>query len=479
MNSLHYNYLLLFIIIFILQANLSLENDLVTSLPDYPYYSTFYSGYLNVNSYKQFHYILNPSNSNGDKKPLILWLNGGPGCSSLEGWATENGPLKLDSDGNFIYNEYSWNLVANMLYIESPGNVGYSYIDSTSDYELEVNDDIVAEDNLKALLDFFNKYPSYKGKDFYISGQSYAGIYIPYLAYKILKYNEQVVSSKKINLKGIIVGNGITDFEYDATPAMIDFAFTHHLTSYENRKDYNKYCITEIDNSECNKVKEKIDMALDNINIYDYLRECSLPNNEYGLKNYFDNYYLKSPWAFYNLEKKQQELKEKIKLMQKKGIENITKNNFKYAPPCIDDKPMVEYFNREDVKTALHITTNNKWELCSLDISQRYNKDKKGSIWAYPILIKNNIKILVYSGDTDMSVPFNGNQEWIENLELEVEKPWKMWRAYDDWNNAAGYYIKYKGLTFCTIKGVGLKTGKWKGKETFYMLNKFINNEDF
>ena len=209
MNSLHYNYLLLFIIIFILQANLSLENDLVTSLPDYPYYSTFYSGYLNVNSYKQFHYILNPSNSNGDKKPLILWLNGGPGCSSLEGWATENGPLKLDSDGNFIYNEYSWNLVANMLYIESPGNVGYSYIDSTSDYELEVNDDIVAEDNLKALLDFFNKYPSYKGKDFYISGQSYAGIYIPYLAYKILKYNEQVVSSKKINLKGIIVGNGI------------------------------------------------------------------------------------------------------------------------------------------------------------------------------------------------------------------------------------------------------------------------------
>ena len=165
--------------------------------------------------------------------------------------------------------------------------------------------------------------------------------------------------------------------------------------------------------------------------------------------------------------------------MQKKGIENITKNNLKYAPPCIDDKPMVEYFNREDVKTALHITTNNKWELCSLDISQRYNKDKKGSIWAYPILIKNNIKILVYSGDTDMSVPFNGNQEWIENLELEVEKPWKMWRAYDDWNNVAGYYIKYKGLTFCTIKGVGLKTGKWKGKETFYMLNKFIYNEDF
>ena len=476
MNSKKLNYLIILLYIFISLINSLTESDLVTSLPDYPYYSSFYSGYLSASQTKQFHYIFTPSDINPESKPLILWLNGGPGCSSLEGWSTENGPLIFNSEGKFIYNEYSWNLFSNILYIESPGNVGYSYIESDLDYELEINDDIVTEDNFNALLDFFNKFPSYKGKDLYLSGESYAGIYIPYLANKIIKYNENIVSSKKINLKGILVANGITDWNYDTTPAMVDFAFSHHLTSYENRLNYIKYCLKEKNNSQCNKIMIEIDNLLDNVNIYDYLRQCSLPKNEIGLRDYFHPYYLKNPWAFPNLEKKQKELKKNLE-KNEKIIEN--KNNLKYSPPCLDITPMNNYFNRDDVKSSLHISSNKNWELCSSDVNQRYIKNKNGSIWIYPTLIKNNLKILIYNGDTDMSVPFNGNQEWIENLKLEIEKPWQSWRAYDDLNNVSGYYIKYKGLTFCTIKGVGIKTAQWKGKETFYMINKFINNEDF
>ena len=54
-----------------------------------------------------------------------------------------------------------------------------------------------------------------------------------------------------------------------------------------------------------------------------------------------------------------------------------------------------------------------------------------------------------------MSVPFNGNQAWINNLKLEIEKPWRQWRAFDDQDNVSRYVIDYKGLTFCTIKGIG------------------------
>ena len=78
-----------------------------------------------------------------------------------------------------------------------------------------------------------------------------------------------------------------------------------------------------------------------------------------------------------------------------------------------------------------------------------------------------------------MSVPFNGNQAWIDNLNLEVEKDWVQWRAFNDRNNVAGYYIKYKGLTFCTVKGTGHMVPEWKPKEAYYMFSKFLANEDF
>ena len=109
-----------------------------------------------------------------------------------------NSPMQLDDDGNFNLNEYSWHRAANMIYLESPGDVGYSYIDSKLNYELEINDDIASQDNLNALLNFFKRFPSFKGRDFYINGESYAGIYVPTLAYRIIEYNKGVVESKKL-----------------------------------------------------------------------------------------------------------------------------------------------------------------------------------------------------------------------------------------------------------------------------------------
>ena len=77
-----------------------------------------------------------------------------------------------------------------------------------------------------------------------------------------------------------------------------------------------------------------------------------------------------------------------------------------------------------------------------------------------------------------MAVPFNGNQAWIHNLKLEIEKPWRQWRAYEDTDNVSGYVVDYKGLTFCTIKGTGHMAPQWKPKEAYYMFSKFLNGEN-
>ena len=382
----------------------------------------------------------------------------------------------MNENGNYTINEYSWNRAANMLYIESPGDVGFSYIDSKLDYELAINDDIAAKDNLNALLDFFKRFPSFKGRDFYISGESYAGIYVPMLAYQVIMYNKGVSENNKINLKGILVGNGVADWNYDTTNAMMDFAFTHHLTSYELRMDYNKYCI-EYFPGKCEEILYKIEDLLENVNVYDYLRECETPTTENGEINYFSSYFLKAPWAFKNLKQKQKMMKNKPIFFRNEN-KNKNKENERLSPPCIDDEGMRNYFNRDDVKSALHVKMDQNWELCSYEVYERYELLEKGSIWAYPTIISSGIRVLIFNGDTDMSVPFNGNQAWINNLKLEIEKPWRQWRAYDDTDNVSGYVINYKGLTFCTIKGTGHMAPQWKPKEAYYMFSKFLNNED-
>ena len=151
---------------------------MVKSIPDYSYSGRLYSGYLDVSNVKKFHYMFNYAYEDPENKPLVLWLNGGPGCSSLDGWANEHGPMQIDEEGNFKMNEYTWIKSANMIYLESPGDVGFSYIDSKLETDLYTDDNTTAADNLNALLDFFKKFPSMKNKDFYISGESYGGIYV-------------------------------------------------------------------------------------------------------------------------------------------------------------------------------------------------------------------------------------------------------------------------------------------------------------
>ena len=114
--------------------------------------------------------------------PLVIWTNGGPGCSSLLGFATENGPYQmLDNTTTFVENPYSWNKNASVLYIEHPAGVGYSYCNSSIAGDCDFNDRTDSDDNMEAILAWFAKFTEYKTHDLWISGESYGGIYVPYM----------------------------------------------------------------------------------------------------------------------------------------------------------------------------------------------------------------------------------------------------------------------------------------------------------
>lgn len=124
------------LIALILGACLSLPSaDLVeTHLPGCNTDVHQFSGYLDVSAGKQLHYILVESRDKWNKDPLLIWFNGGPGCSSLLGYMMENGPCVFDDFNDTIFdNPYPWNERTNVLYIEGPAGVGYSYAQTTAD----------------------------------------------------------------------------------------------------------------------------------------------------------------------------------------------------------------------------------------------------------------------------------------------------------------------------------------------------------
>ncbi|XP_005102722.2 lysosomal protective protein-like [Aplysia californica] len=180
------------------------SKDQIQHLPGLAQQPTFkqYSGYLSALGTKQLHYWFVESQNEPSSDPVVLWLNGGPGCSSLFGLLQENGPFTIQPDGKtLVANPSSWNTLTNVIYLEAPAGVGYSY---SKDKDYRTDDDDTSLNNLVAMVDFFRKFPEYKKNDFYITGESYGGIYVPLLALR-------VVENRTINLKGFAIGNGLSD----------------------------------------------------------------------------------------------------------------------------------------------------------------------------------------------------------------------------------------------------------------------------
>ena len=177
-----------------LTAHLSLgakTQDQVLSMPNcgdtLP--TRWYSGYLKTSSpSRQLHYVYVESESKPDTDPLLIWFNGGPGCSSMLGLIQEHGPCIIDDFETVVKrNPEPWNKRANVLYLENPAGVGFSYAQFAED--LNFTDHSVSVDVFTAVRDFFANWPELLPNKLYITGESYAGIYGPFLALQIHEWN--------------------------------------------------------------------------------------------------------------------------------------------------------------------------------------------------------------------------------------------------------------------------------------------------
>jgi len=168
----------------LLLARAAPEEELVTKLGDQITFKTkTYSGYLDASVGKSLHYVFTESQADPAKDPLLIWFNGGPGCSSLLGFFQENGPwVVYDETGTIFDNaDNSWNRRANVMYLESPAGVGFST--AATDADWNHTDMSQSVDAFFALQKWYEKFPEYKDHPLWISGESYGGIYVPYLSW--------------------------------------------------------------------------------------------------------------------------------------------------------------------------------------------------------------------------------------------------------------------------------------------------------
>ncbi|THU97262.1 alpha/beta-hydrolase [Dendrothele bispora CBS 962.96] len=140
-----------------------------------------------------------------ENEPWMVWLNGGPGASSSLGLLTENGPLQVTGDFNIVTNNFSWNHLADVIWVDQPVGTGFS----TSDADGYVSgDDQLGEDFVQFLSNVVRVFPSLAKRPFYLTGESYSGTYIPYITKAILN-----TENPPVNLKKIAIGDGtIGDF---------------------------------------------------------------------------------------------------------------------------------------------------------------------------------------------------------------------------------------------------------------------------
>ena len=159
----------------------------VESLPGWhgPLPSRHYSGYVDVSAEpgttpgRFLHYwLVEAEDVDPATAPLVLWLNGGPGCSSMDGMWHENGPFKVDraDDTRLIRNPLSWTKIANIIWLEGPIGTGFSYTDETD--TPHIGDEGTAHDNHVFLERFLGPdyFPQFGGHELHIWGESYAGI---------------------------------------------------------------------------------------------------------------------------------------------------------------------------------------------------------------------------------------------------------------------------------------------------------------
>jgi carboxypeptidase C (cathepsin A) len=439
-------------------------NDQVKNLPGAENLNVAFnqfSGYLPVGT-KNMHYWYVESQNNPSTDPIAFWTNGGPGCSGILGFLGEMGPFRPNKDLSLKMNDFSWNKVANMVFVEQPCGVGFSYSDNDDDYHH--NDASAATDNYFMIQEFLKRFPERNVNDLYYTSESYGGHYMPTLAKEIVTRNE-AGEYPKINYKGFAVGNPATNF-YSTTPAMLDTYWGHQLVAKPVWDAFNANCRDKIipNMTKCDYLITDIMLSVGR-GINPYAVDYPVCTEDSGKRAFGRG---QRTWLLNNLfHDKSPAFKKAIGLEPTEGYE-----------PCEEDF-MVAWINQASVKDALHVKSSITWGECSRDIRYEQSDGHDDMTPYYKFLIDGGYKlnILVYSGDDDAVCGTIGTQGWIWDLGYEVKG--KMWKTYDFEGQTAGYFSEFKDtkLGFLTIHGAGHEVPTYKPEVALDMFTRYLKGE--
>eukprot|EP01132_Coremiostelium_polycephalum_P000868 gene868-1086_t len=397
-----------------------------------------HSGYFNVNpsTNANMFYWFFESQNNATTDPVVLYLTGGPGASMLLSVFYENGPYKVKADLTTEPNPYSWNKVANVIYVDSPVGTGFSYVNAGG----YVQSEFEATLHLYSFLtQFFQTYPQFKLNPFYIFGESFAGRQVPNLAMYIDLHNDYIPGPVRINLKGVGLGDAIMDPVETQFPSMIEYAFARGLISHKTVK-------------ELEDLADDCKDAFDDSNMADTATFCNtLMGTLVGAAGgpFVNTYNIDVPCPV--------------------GL----------APLCYDFSKGFFYFSQPSVHAQLGVRNESTLQMQNPLVMQAIMPTFFNSeIGEIPNLLAK-YRVLVYGGNNDFIVNVVGVEKWVRkmrwthraNFNKSPHQPY-----FANPNEIGGYYQTYKGLSLVKINNAGHFVTHDAPEVGLSVFNNFINN---
>ncbi|KAF5651199.1 carboxypeptidase D [Fusarium sp. NRRL 52700] len=360
-----------------------------------------------------------------DRQRTVIWINGGPGCSSEDGSMMEIGPYRVKDQDHLVYNNGSWNEFANLLFVDNPVGTGFSSVD-TNNYIHELKE--MADQFVKFLEKWFALFPQYDRDDIYIAGESYAGQHIPYIARAILDRNMKNPATAW-NLKGLLIGNGWID-PIEQYPAYITFAIQKGLI----KKDSDEHKQLQGDLRNCQRM-----MASD-VGHVDY-GEC-----EAILSNML------------RLTKNGDGDNACVNMYDVRLKDSYPSCGMNWPPDLVHLTP---YLRKPEVTKALHVDGIKKsvgWTECNGAVGGAFNARKsKPSVDLLPALLKE-VPIMLFSGAEDLICNHIGTENMISKMEWNGGKGFEVtpgnWAPRRDWtfeDETAGFWQEARNLTYVLI----------------------------
>lgn len=419
------------------------------------------SGYFTVEEKlnKNYFFWLFESRSNPSTAPLVMWLTGGPGCSSQLALLSENGPCRVTADGlSTTNNPHSWNNNANIMWIDQPAGVGFSY-GTKNDH----NETMVGDDMYSFLQAFFVAHPEYANNEFFVFGESYGGHYAPAVASRIFRGNKNN-EGLRINLQGVGVGNGLTDpiVQYKYYPAMAM---------------NNSYGIKTVSEEQYQKMVDRLP-ACEALAV-----ACNVAVQTGGNLTLCEDAY-----TFCNL-------------VETTPYYNSGLNPYDIRLPCgesslcYDFTNIETFLNLESTRSALHVSDKvDKWQSCNTAVDVMFLTDWMRDYQQLFIpMLEGGVRVLIYAGDVDFICNWMGNKAWThalrwtghESFNKETDHDW-LYTPKDTTDQVKGGLVKSAkakigggSLTFLQVFEAGHMVPMDQPPAALALLNTFLDNKGF